>query len=366
MGGATHSVLTLISHMNKKGCDVVVVIPNEDTAFVELLKSTRANYYVVNLGFKAYPFYMHKIGYIKWPYHLLKTLLREYISKRKLEKILRKENIDIVHTNVGPIVCGYKACKKTGIPHVWHIREYGDKDFNIAMFPSRKDFRRCLMDSYVISITKDLLKYNQLECYSKAHVIYNGVRKNNDIRNVYPKDNYFLCASRISPEKGFDQIVRVFSLFHKKYPEFKLKIIGLDINNYTEHLSQMAHKLNIYNCIEFEGYKKNVSDYMAKAMALIVASPYEGFGRMTAEAAFAGCLVVGKNMAGTKEIMDIIGGFPFNSDMEMLEAMINVCELSENKYHLMAQFSQEQARRFFSEESYVDKVTNLYNSILQE
>lgn len=36
------------------------------------------------------------------------------------------------------------------------------------------------------------------------------------------------------------------------------------------------------------------------ASALLVASPSEGLGRMTAEAAFAGCMVIGYNAAGTK------------------------------------------------------------------
>lgn len=364
MGGATHSALTLIKHMRQKGNDVIVVIPTKDDSFISILKAFDVQVYVVKLCFMAYPLCVRKMDYIRWPYYLIKTLLLENSSKKELEEIIRNEHVDIVHSNNGPIVCGYEVCNKLGIPHIWHIREYGDKDFNIWMFPSKKVFRQWLSKSYVISITKDLIKYNQLEGNVKAQVIYNGVRKKCDIHNDYPKDKYFICASRISKEKGFCQIIRVFSKFHELYSDHRLKIIGIGIIDYIEQLKNMAERLNVISFIDFEGYKDNVSDYMAHATALLVASPYEGFGRMTAEAAFAGCLVVGKNTAGTKEILEITGGYPFITDDEMLEAMVTVCNLTEEEYRDKASYAQKQAILNFSEETYVNQVHNLYLSVL--
>jgi glycosyltransferase involved in cell wall biosynthesis len=291
-------------------------------------------------------------------------LITEKKAIRKIAEIIRTEKVDVVHTNVGPIVCGYEASKKMGIPHVWHIREYGDKDFNIKMFPSKFVFRKKLKNSYVISITHGLINYNKLDNCPNAQVIYNGVRKSNDVKLAGKREDFFLCASRVSPAKGFEQIIRVFSVFHEKYPLYKLRIIGLYDKEYVSKLVKLAKDGNSDDAIFFEGYKDNVSDYMAKAMALLVASPCEGFGRMTAEASFAGCIVVGKNTAGTKEIMDITGGFPFISDEEMLNAMISVCNLTEQEYCERAVIAQRRAISNFLEESYIDKVHSLYKSIV--
>ena len=87
---------------------------------------------------------------------------------------------------------------------------------------------------------------------------------------------------------------------------------------------------------------------------------------MTAEAAFAGCLVIGKNSAGTKEIMDITGGYPFINDDELLESMTEVLRLSAEEYRSKAITAQKKAILYFSEEKYVDNVCNLYDSILQD
>lgn len=361
MGGATFSALSLIEEMAKRSYQVVVVSPDMDRPLRERLDSKNIPWHVIPLVFKAYP----PLGkcFIKWPYHMFKTILVNFLAKRRIVSIIKKYKIDIVHTNVGPVTCGYEASVKVGVPHVWHIREYGDKDFSIKMFPSIKQFRKVLSKSYVISITQDLIRYNKLDGNPKAYVIYNGVRHRNDVRYENSKDNYFLCASRVSPEKGFEQVIRVFADFYKVNTDYRLVIIGFGADAYIRQLTQLAKELNVYQAIDFEGYKDNVSDYMAKAKALLVASPNEGFGRMTAEAAFAGCLVVGKNSAGTKEIMNITGGYPFNTDEEMLQAMNGVVELSEEQYRLKALVAQNKASQFFSEEKYVDSVFNLYNSI---
>jgi len=49
--------------------------------------------------------------------------------------------------------------------------------------------------------------------------------------------------------------------------------------------------------------RDDVYAIMSRATALIVPSHFEGFGRITAEAMFNGCLVAGYNSAGTREIL---------------------------------------------------------------
>lgn len=364
MGGATHSVLSLIAEMKKRGNRVVVASPDMNDFLREKLDLLRVRWYIAPICFKSYPRKNRNIA--KWLYALIKMVYTDALAVRFIRKIIEIEHIDLVHTNVGPVTCGYEACRKLGIPHVWHIREYGDLDFEVRMFPSKAAFKRSLSNSFVISITKDLLRYNQLEESPTTAVIYNGVRKRAEIRFENPRDHYFLCASRVSPEKGFDQIIRVFAKMNKLFPDFHLIILGLGDKKYKEMLIDSVISLNIQHNVRFEGYKENVTDYMAKATALLVASPHEGFGRMTAEAAFAGCLVIGKNTAGTKEVMDIIGGYPFLTDEEMLNAMVSVINLSSMDYKSKALDAQKKAIHYFSEEMYVERVCNMYDSIIEK
>lgn len=128
----------------------------------------------------------------------------------------------------------------------------------------------------------------------------------------------------------------------------------------------MCQRLNIMEKVLFVGYTNEVFQYMEKATALLVASKSEGFGRMTAEAAFAGCLVIGKDTAGTKEVMDITGGFRFMNDEEMLLAMNDVSYLSENEYRIRVSKAQHQAVTFFSNEEYINNILDVYDKILKK
>ena len=364
MGGATHSVLTLISGLHQKGVNIIVSSPDIDPIFNKRMNIMGITLVKLPICFKIYPPVFSLRDGLTWPYDMAKLLLKNYIAKSRIAKLIVDNNIDIVHTNVGPILCGYEACVITNIPHVWHIREYGDKDFHMHVFPNRESFLKKLKNSFSISITQDLLQYNQLVNFPNALCVYNSVRKKNDVFFESHKSNYFLCASRISPEKGFDQILRVFSTFHSEHENMRLKILGMGDEKYVWYLRRLCESLGISGFVDFEGYKENVTDYMKKAKALLVASPSEGFGRMTAEAAFAGCVVIGKNTAGTKEILNITGGYHFNSDEEMLSCMQDVCNLSSEEYKKLAIEAQQRAIANFSEENYVESIFEFYENIL--
>ena len=296
---------------------------------------------------------------------LLKGRRNQFRLRKAVANIIRLEKPDIVHTNVSPIDVGYFAAKATKVPHIWHIREYCDRDFNIKMFPSKRIFQSHLKRGYSICITKDLQRYNKLTGQSTSFVIYNGVRKENEFIYDGGKSHYFLCASRISPEKDQLRTIRVFSRFVESNPNWKLIILGDGAEWYIEQCKHEAELLHIDNHVYFAGFTNNVDKYMRNASALLVASPSEGFGRMTAEAAFSGCIVIGFNGAGTKEVLEQTGGFLWNTDDEYLDAMKTVASMTTDEYKELALSAQNRARQLFSIESYAKSVFNLYDSILK-
>ena len=100
-------------------------------------------------------------------------------------------------------------------------------------------------------------------------------------------------------------------------------------------------------------------------MALIVASKFEGFGRMTAEAAFRGCMVIGHNTGGTKEILSKIGGYSYDNGIaDLIDKMNKVAELDESKYVCQAKMAQEKAVNIFSNEQSAKKIFEFYKQIM--
>ena len=69
---------------------------------------------------------------------LLRKLLINNIATIKLLIITKKYKPDIIHTNVSLTAIGYYVSRILKIPHIWHIREYADRDFNFHYYPTRK------------------------------------------------------------------------------------------------------------------------------------------------------------------------------------------------------------------------------------
>ena len=166
--------------------------------------------------------------------------------------------------------------------------------------------------------------------------------------------------------KNTDDFRRVEKLFFNKYPEYKLVILGEGNHNYIESLKRLANEANCLSSVIFKGLVSNVSDYMQKATALIVGSHFEGFGRMTAEACFDGCIVIGKNSGGTREILSQTGGFLYDTQEEMLAFMEDVAKFPEEKYYSIAKKAQQTAQNLFSIEKYTEKIYSIYTQVLKK
>ena len=112
---------------------------------------------------------------------------------------------------------------------------------------------------------------------------------------------------------------------------------------------------------------------MQRAVALIITSPYEGFGLTFMEAARKGCLIIGRYTTGVKEQMDngkeLEGtdiALAFQTTSQLASIMIDVTKHTPNHYDLY----RERAYRTVCSEIYdqkrnVQRVFDFYNQIIQ-
>lgn len=369
MGGATISFINLVKGIRSEGFEVIVAHPRPSKDEKILIDE------LTNLGCKCIPIRtaVSAVGkskspiktVIKFIFYILKILVFKVISYRNLSKVVNNEKPDIIHTNTGVVHEGFWISKKYNLPHIWHLREYQTKDFNMAVFPSLKSFKKNLKESYTVCITKDIQDFFGLKDYRKSFVIYNPAMFESEILSTGKKENYFLVANRISPEKGINDILKSFSLIVKSRPDYLLKIAGFGGKRYIAELKNLCAELGIENNVLFLGYSDNIRSLMIYSKALIVGSYYEGFGRMTAEANMLGIPVIGRNSAGTKEVLEQThGGFLFNSVPEMAERMNILADYNDEKIDNLMKEPQQTAINLFSGEQHIRKMIALYKRVV--
>lgn len=329
--GAAIALYNLISILRDR-FEIKVVVPRSGV-LCSKLESIGVNCFIVSYSLTIWPVKKRRIFRIP-----VKTIFRNFLAKKKIGKILDDYKPDLVHTNVGPLDLALKECQKRGIPHVWHLREYQDLDFDLHFFPSKRNFLKKIRKkgNFNIAITKNIFEYWKLRPNIDT-VVYDGViNVDNQVRTDIGFENYFLFVGRVEPAKGLLIVLKAFARYIEKRTIGLLLVAGSTkcSTSYYEECLKYVRDHNIMRNVVFLGERNDVYGLMSKAQAMIVASRFEGFGFITAEAMYNECLVIGKNTAGTKEQFDLCKektgqevGLRFDGEDSLLDAL----ELVESK-----------------------------------
>lgn len=370
--GACNSGFNLLRGLRNNGYNVAVILPQEGDIAEELSKLD-IKVFIAPVVW-AYP---------DWPNDILRKLWRfprllhyRFLTKKSLKlcsDFIKDFSPDIIHSNTSVINLGNKLSRKYGIPHVVHHREFGMRDCRAIMWHLPGVIANPL--SYHISVSKCVEDNHKLRGKLRSKVIYNGIYdRENQFYNPQ-KSDYFLYVGGIYPAKGLEDLLHAYgkaSLVDKSLPI--LKIVGGANPNYQKKLDVICDSYGISSAVEWVGKVNDPRILMQKAKALIVPSYFEAFGRIVAEAMFNGCMVIGRNNVGIKEQFDngaeLCGhdiGLRFNSIDELttiLQTVARNYRENEEYYNNTILLGQQCAVKLYSNESYVNRVVDLYEEIL--
>lgn len=101
----------------------------------------------------------------------------------------------------------------------------------------------------------------------------------------------FVASGRFSPQKGFDILVRAFSIVIKELPNSELYIIGSNDGDFSQHfleIQNLTKSLNLQKNIHFLGFLENPYAYVKNADCFVLSSRNEGLPNVLLEALYLG------------------------------------------------------------------------------
>ena len=307
-GGSTVALVNIIKGMSNYGHSIYVLANEDGGELYDLLKDLNIKIFSCPYCLTVYPLDKNPLKYI---YGFFLHLVWWYKARKTIGRIIDKYNIDIVHTNVGPLDLALDKCKKKGIVHVWHQRELFDKFSSVSLFPNNNYFYERIKstNNYNICITKQVLENCKLTESFKNRVIYDGVFRKAELSSHidFVKEKYFLYVGRVEPNKGLYDLLQAFYEFHKRYPDYRLKIAGHfeSSNLYYVKCCDVIRNYNLESNVDFLGNRRDIYNLMSRATAHVVSSHFEGFGFTVVEAMINKTLVIGRNTSGIKEQFDL-------------------------------------------------------------
>lgn len=354
--GAPKSLLELAYQLKSLGHTPIVLTPRHNKINIACDEREIENH---SIFYKA-AYYLDNQSNIKI-LNLFKKLLRYVIylifnnlALYKLGKIIDYNSIDIVHTNVSIIDFGAKFAEKYKLPHVWHLREFGNEDINLVPFSKNyveyinQNSNKCIAISNAVRdfwIDKGLSS-------NKVIRIYNGINIENalsyNVEMVERKATLKLIfIGSLTKHKGPHHLIYALSYLPKTVlSDITLDIYGKGFQEYEIYLKKLISDNNLDQTINLKGYDKDVFLKIKDYHLGIVCSKSEAFGRVTLEYMVNKVCVIASNTGANEELI-------VNNNDGLIYEFENNKELAEK---IMYIFSNESIRQ--------NMVTNSYNKVI--
>lgn len=290
-------------------------------------------------------------------------LFKRYIKENGLPDLIH------VHSLLNGGLLAYEIYKKYNIPYI--VTEHSSAF--IRGFITKKDYKHLspvVNDAdYCLAVSLTFKNFlNQVFHTKKWKYLPNIVSDKFLSQKLVHRDNLcftFLAICGLNKNKRIDLLLKAFSNILKTSPALHLKIGGDGPER--QHLESLAEQLNIKDKISFLGMlsRDAVLNEMQQADAFVLSSEFETFGVVLIEALALGKPVIATKCGGPESIITPeVGYLVENGSLDGLtDAML---KLYDNRENFNSQKIRDYCQQNFSEEAVTEKLSHIYQQVLNE
>lgn len=227
----------------------------------------------------------------------------DILSTSQLKKIIRENEIEIVHAHTGrdyPLAALAVRRTKAELIITRHV-----------LFSLSRLHRLTLSNvSRVIAVSKavekNLLAQNIFP-KEKIRVVHNGIEINNE-QTIKTSRNTFLIGTvgELKELKGHEEFIRAAALLVKKFDDVHFVIVGSDNSKKkvnAQKFEKLCVDLKIKERVKFINWIEPLRDFLSSLDVFVSASRSESFGLAIVEAMNCGLPVVATKTEGACEII---------------------------------------------------------------
>lgn len=367
MYGANRSMLNLMLDLRKRYDVEPVVLMPCGGELEKNLQEEKISYFIS----KHYIWAMEKCPWVPSLIYRIKAILINPIAFSRTAKQLKNSNIDLIHTNTSISQAGAQLAKKLKIPHVWHVREYGELDYHAINIYGKHYIQKKFGEaSCVIAISDAIQKFYKKSICPNANIVrvYNGVKDTFTTDHAVGEKINFCCVGLIRDTKNQFELVRAAKILADQVGDrFVLHLIGGGDPDYIQGINDFVQENHLAENVKLWGYRNDVTNILKDMDVGLMPSLHEAFGRVTVEYMLECMPVIGADSGGTPELIrDGETGYLYPlGDAETLAKKMEsyVCQHNLVQKHGLA--AREFAKKQFQMEHNTDNIYQIYQKVLQ-
>jgi glycosyltransferase involved in cell wall biosynthesis len=308
--GANLSMLNLIGGLREHRVEARVICPDDGDLIPAL---ERLGVPVARMPFEWWVSAKPSLG----------GALRRYRRNVRLLPAITRQMTEwgtrLVYSNSSVFAIGAMAAARLRTPHIWHLREFGDLDYDLVSdVPYR--VRRWVLGraSATVCVSHAIRRHFFGDRPpAAARVVYNGVataaefdarKRAAEAAAGRQQPFTFALVGRFRDGKGQAIAIRAFAQVAAITPNVRLLLVGgsggTGDQAYFDGCRALAAELGVADRVEFWGYIPDPERAFLACDAALMCSRNEAMGRVTAEAMSACRPVIGYDGAGTTELIE--------------------------------------------------------------
>jgi len=373
IGGADYCLFKLSDQLDKDKFTPVICLSMK-TEILELYEKACIRTYLID---------MERIRKSYDPAYLIRLIFKFFPTIFKIKKIIKKENIHIVHGNDLLDIYGPIAGRLLGIPVSQHVRWILDSPYIFKKVITNFVY---MLNNKIIAVSNGVakemfssnhhVKPNVVTCYDWIDMekvgqtkILSNIRTEFNISNNTPLVG---LIGRLDPWKGQDVFIKAASIVLRSFPNTMFIIVGGIVEGrerelYGSMLIRLAEDLNIKDHVIFTGHREDIYNMINKFNILVHSSktpdPLPG---VVLEAMFCSKPVVGANAGGVpEEVADRKNGLLYTPGdyNEMAEAIIYLLQNPEVAKN-MGRAGKDRVEKLFNKKYLCAKMERIYEELV--
>ena len=367
LGGAEHSLLLLLEHLDRDRFRPMVAVPARGP-LTRRLDELGVGHCVVG---------MSRIERSHNPVTLARYFLMWRRAIGRIAELIRDLDIDLVHANSTTAhLFAAPAAKRRHVPCVWHVRD--------ASSPGGWLDRMMVRNARAIVAISESVRsglHHPRMAADKTSVIPNGV----DTERFAPAERMTVrnelglsvatpaagILGQVVPWKRHDLFLEAAAAVSRRLPEARFLVVGDnrfgDWPGLIDGLRQQSQRLGIADRVLFLGWRDDVVAILNAMDVLVMTSENEPFGRVVIEAMACGKPVVSFRCGGPAEIIEHekTGLLVAPRDVSGLAGAMERLLADPARCAEMGKLAREHVCRKFSAELCAGRVQEVYARLLR-
>ena len=369
-GGASYSMATLVEGLARHGHEVHALLPRTGRrVMAERLTEAGITCHEMTVPWQVYDAKGSTVStrlknYAKGIWSLATTAVMEIVTLT----LIRRHQIDVVHIGGAVITTGSVAARVLKVPLVWHVREFVEEGLGFRYFPWINFYRALSRAHAVVCVSDELSgKMRNFTASHRVRTVANGLAL--PPAAIAPRVSggaiRLMSAGGLNRSKGIFVLMEALSGLPRDL-QCSLDVYGRANPDQLAEFARECERLGLQDVVTYRGHHPDMPEVYRSHDACVVASTKEAFGRVTVEAMLSGCLVVGSDSGGTRELLRDNRGLLFAPDdpFALRSALARVLQ-NYSSFDVVRQRAVAYAQSEFSVDRYVGKVAETYANVVQ-